>query len=436
MIIMTNFLLLLLSFTLCFMGLLDEAAAESLEDAWLISGTEDKTIEAAQIRVQAAEAELAASQGTRWPTVVARASATQYNETPAFDFTGAGLPGQLPLFDGSSQFMADARITLPIFTFGMISNGVQAAESGVQAQQMRAGVHVQDVRLAVATAYIGVLRARSGLEVANSRVSSLESHVADVESMFKNGAVARNDLLAAQVSLADVQQYQLQARNSVEITEAAYNRALGRILTDPVSLDKNLPELDPRLEPDSLSALTATALENRAELAGLQSAAESVDSQAQSTRAKSRPQFAIIGGYTAMENNFLNREDFWSIGLGMQWDIFDSDRSRERANALFLQSTALYRDYQELQSVVEFQVHSTWLQFNESRARIKLTERAVEQADENLRVNRDRYRNGEGTNTEVLDAEGLRTLSRSNYDNAQYDAALARYRLARATGLL
>lgn len=422
--------------TLCFAVLVHGAQAETLEDAWLISSSEDKSIEAAQIRVAAAEAELAASQGTRWPTVVARASATQYNETPAFDFTGAGLPGQLPLFDGSSQFMADARITLPIFTFGRISNGVQAAESGVRAHELRARVRRQDVRLAVAAAYIGVLRARSGLEVANSRVRSLESHVDDVDDMFTAGAVARNDLLAAQVSLADVQQYQLQARIGVEIGEAAYNKALGRLLTDPVSLDKKFPGLDPRLEPDSLSALTATALENRAELAGLQSAAESIDSQAQSTRAKSRPQFAIIGGYTAMENNFLNREDFWSIGLGMQWDIFDSDRSRDRANALFLQSTALYRDYQELQSVVEFQVHSTWLQFNESKARIKLTERAVEQAEENLRVTRDRYRNGEGTNTEVLDAEGLRTVSRSNYDNALYDAALSRYRLARATGLL
>ena len=119
MIIMNNYIRQLLTLTLCFCGLVQLATAETLEDAWLISGNEDKTIEAAQIRVEAAEADLAASQGTRWPTVVARASATQYNETPAFDFTGAGLPGQLPLFDGSSQLMADARITLPIFSFGM-----------------------------------------------------------------------------------------------------------------------------------------------------------------------------------------------------------------------------------------------------------------------------------------------------------------------------
>jgi outer membrane protein TolC len=213
---------------LCFVGLVNMTAAETLEQAWLISSTADRTIEAAQIRVEAAEAELAASQGTRWPTVVARASATQYNETPAFDFSGAGLPGQLPLFDGSSQLMADARVTLPIFTFGMISNGVQAAESGVRAQQLRANAHAQDVRLAVATAYVSVLRARSALEVANSRVRSLVSHADDVEDMFSAGAVARNDLLAAQVSLADVQQYQLQAQNGVDISEAAYNKALGR----------------------------------------------------------------------------------------------------------------------------------------------------------------------------------------------------------------
>ena len=61
---------------------------------------------------------------------------------------------------------------------------------------------------------------------------------------------------------------------------------------------------------------------------------------------------------------------------------------------------------------------------------------AVSQSDENLRVVRDRYRNGEGTNTEVLDAEALRALSRSNFDTARYDAALAELRLARAVGSL
>ncbi len=422
---------------LAFLSLMTQSVfAETLEDAWLIATREDLTIEAAEFRIDAAEAELAAAQGSRWPTLVASASATQFNETPAFDFSGAGLPGQLPLFGGSSQLMADARVTWPVFTSGMISNSVQAARSSVHVQQFQAQTHAQDIRLKVAASFIEVLRACSALRVADSQVDSLSRHVEDINDMFMNGAVAKNDLLAAQVSLADAMQRQLQARNGIDLAEAIYNKALGRPLTDTVSLDEKLPGLDSRLNPASLPALTQTAFSNRDELSGLRSAAEATGARAESTRARSRPQLALVGGYTALENSFLNREDFWSVGVGIQWAIFDADRSRDKANALSRQSSALYSEYRDLQSVIELQVRSAWLNLNETDARIRLTDRAVAQANENLRVVRDRYRNGEGTNTEVLDAEGLRTLSRSNYDNAQYDAAYAKYHLARVTGIL
>ncbi|NOX69825.1 MAG: TolC family protein [Gammaproteobacteria bacterium] len=420
----------------CLLLTVRPAAGETLQEAWLIATAEDLTIEAAEFRVAAAESDLAAARGSRWPTLVASASATQFNETPAFDFSGAGLPGQLPLFGGSSQLMADARVTLPLFTSGMISNSVQAAKSSVQVQRLRSQAHAQDVRLKVAENFIGVLRASSALRVAESLVSSLTRHVADINDMFATGAVAKNDLLAAQVSLAAAKQRQLQARNNVDLTKAMYNKGLGRRLADPVNLDDKLPGLDSRLVPESLQVLTETAFSNRSELDGLRSAAEATGARAQSTRAKSRPQLSLVGGYTALENSFLNRQDFWSIGFGVQWAVFDANRSRDKASALSMQSSALYREYRDLQSVVELQVHSAWLQMNETVARIKLAEGAIEQANENLRVVRDRYRNGEGTNTEVLDAEGLRTVSRSNYDNARYDAAYARYRLARAVGVL
>ena len=48
----------------------------------------------------------------------------------------------------------------------------------------------------------------------------------------------------------------------------------------------------------------------------------------------------------------------------------------------------------------------------------------------------DRYRNGEGTNTEVLDAETLRSQSRRNLDDSRYDAIIAELALARAVGVL
>ncbi|MGE0082535.1 MAG: TolC family protein, partial [Thiohalomonadaceae bacterium] len=70
------------------------------------------------------------------------------------------------------------------------------------------------------------------------------------------------------------------------------------------------------------------------------------------------------------------------------------------------------------------------------RKRIEVTQSAIAQAEENLRVVRDRYANGLSTNTEVLDAETLRVNSEANHAAALYDAALAGLRLKRAVGEL
>jgi len=65
-----------------------------------------------------------------------------------------------------------------------------------------------------------------------------------------------------------------------------------------------------------------------------------------------------------------------------------------------------------------------------------VTEKSIQQAEDNLRVNQDRYGNGLSTNTEVLDAENLRTLSQFNHSNANFDAILAGLRQKWAVGEL
>jgi outer membrane protein len=63
-----------------------------------------------------------------------------------------------------------------------------------------------------------------------------------------------------------------------------------------------------------------------------------------------------------------------------------------------------------------------------------VTRRPVTQAEENVKVLSDRYREGLGTYTQVLDAESLRVQTFTNYDAALYDAILSAFRLKRASG--
>ena len=62
------------------------------------------------------------------------------------------------------------------------------------------------------------------------------------------------------------------------------------------------------------------------------------------------------------------------------------------------------------------------------------TEKAVQQGEENLRVNEERYKAQVTTITEVLDAQSLLTQARVNYYKALYSHNLARARLQRALG--
>ena len=410
--------------------------AEDLNTAWQDALTHDPLIRARHSEVSAATADLEVARAARLPNVSATAGITRFDEAPAFDFSGAGLPGLLPLFGGESMKMADARISLPIYTGGQLTRGIDAAEATVSVRQSQARASTQEVKLAVARHYIDVLRAERGLAVADGTVRSLAAHVRDVESMFESGSVARNDYLAAAVSLADSEQRRLQANNRLDLAKAAYNRALGRSLDESVSLDDKLPDIDPTLDLESLESLTEIALSHRDELAGLDASADAYRSQSESARRGTRPQLAVTGGYMALQNDFLNREEFWMVGIGVRWNLFDAGQARERASALLFRSKAVAQKRNNLRSLIELQVRQSWLRLNETRERKRLTARAVEQAEENLRVVRDRYRNGEGTNTEVLDAEVLRSLSRSNFDNADFDAKLALYELARGVGRL
>jgi outer membrane protein TolC len=86
--------------------------------------------------------------------------------------------------------------------------------------------------------------------------------------------------------------------------------------------------------------------------------------------------------------------------------------------------------------MIALEVRQKWLDLQTAIHRIEAVRPATTQADENLRVARDRYQHQVGTNTEVLDAESLRLQAYVNFYNSSYDALLADLRLRRAIGNL
>ena len=407
------------------------AAAESLQQAWDTALAVDRGLKASHEGTAAAASLLEAAKSARLPNVALEAGYTALNETPAVQVHLLGQSLQMPLAQRESTAYK-AMATLPLYTGGRITRGIDAATAGLEAARLGETADGQNVKLRVADAYVSVLRATRMLNVAQSHVTSLEAHARDVENLHAQGMLAKTDLLSVRVALADANQRKLQVANGLDLARAAYNRLLGRPLDQSVSLD----DLSPEMTQTQFSVLSERALSQRSELAALARQIETMHHQAAAVLGETAPQVALSGGYGYQENRYQVHPGQWMVTLGAKWNLFDGGVTGHRASAVERQAAALSEQRDELASLIALQVRQTWLDVEETRKRLVVTQSAIAQAEENLLVARDRYANGLATHTEVLDAETLRTGSESNHANALFDAALAGLRLKRATGEL
>ena len=417
------------------LGVVQAARAETLAEAWALAATQDNALAAVRSQAEAAELDAAAARGQRWPSLAVGGAYTRLDDSPAFDFGFTGLPIVAPeLFGGDDFWMGAATVTVPLFTGGRISSSIAAAEARGRGAGAQVEGAEEDVKLAVADAYVNVLRARKALEVADSNVTTLESLVSDIGAMFERELVPKNDLLAVQVALADARQGRLRAANAAELALASYNRRVGEPLTRAAELDETLPV--PADLPSDPDELVKAAVEKRSELKVLDEQATAYGQLAKTERARVLPQLSLTGAYNYLENTFLDDEDFASVGVGVQWALFDGGQARKRAAALERSRRATEQQRADVESLIALQVRQSWLDVDETRQRIQVTAGAVEQAEENLRIARERYGAGLGTQTQLLEAESLRVQALRNRDNAVLDAGLAKLRLARAVGAL
>ena len=409
------------------------AGAETLGEAWETALASHLGLAAADARRSAAGSELEQAQAERMPRLGVTSSFMQLDEAPRFDF-GGGQTSQ-KLFASDNFVTAGVQVSVPLYTGGAIGAGIDAAEFAASASEQQFDAVTRDIKLGTGERYINVLRAESALAVAESNVATLKALADDARNRYEVGDVPKNDYLATSVSLANAEQRRLQAENALDYARAAYNRFLNRPLDHPVTLDPDL-DIDELVPDASLEELIRLAREERDELDVLSSQAAALREQSTAARADAKPQFALTGGYMYLENQFLNLDQYWMAGVSFQWSPFDGGRSRHRAAALEYRARALNHTRDDLAMQIALQVRGAWNDRQEALGRMRVTETAVEQATENLRVVRDRYNAGASANVEVLDGESLRQQALSNRDDARYAFALARLRLARAVGLL
>jgi len=90
------------------------------------------------------------------------------------------------------------------------------------------------VALAFSTLYFDVLESEKMITVAEREIESLASHAQVARDQLQSGLITRNDLLQAEVRLADARRRLLNAQNMRKINGARVNSMLTRPLGSPI----------------------------------------------------------------------------------------------------------------------------------------------------------------------------------------------------------
>lgn len=410
--------------------------AETLGDAWSSALAADYRLAASRQAISAAEMRSAAASADRWPQVSVETVYTVRDNEPAFQFTapalaGLGFGGPLTFpYSQRDNFAAGATASLPLYTSGRIGHQIDAAQARLSSEHAEAERTELAIKMAVADAYVGVLRARQVAAVARQSYENMLAHERDVAQMYENEMAPQTDLLAAQVARAQARHREIQAQSQLDQACASFNRQLGRPLAAQVAVEE-LP-----LSPlhDNIDALTERAWANRPELSSLAAQAQSLRHQADATRAAHAPQIELRGSYAFAENDFQTPEGLAAAGVVLQYNVFDAGRRRYAAEADSLSADRALLLHEDQKRSIALEVRQAWLAAREAHSRIEVSREAVQQAAESLRVSRLRYSQGVGTNTEVLDAETRHVETARDHQLAIYDYVLAVIRLRYVAG--
>jgi outer membrane protein len=275
-----------------------------------------------------------------------------------------------------------------------------------------------------ALSYFDLLEAEQLVSIAAMEVARLQSHLNDAQNLYSEGVITKNDLLQAKVRLSDAEQRLIGAKNLRAINASRINNALLRPLTTEVAAT-NVDKMEVTCSETNLEKAWKISLKERPEIRIAEETMKVLDLEEQAKKAEFFPELFVRGSYDYTENRYQVYERNWTMILGVDVNLFSGGSTKAEVARFEHQKTKLRQEKEKLVDDIKLEVQRNVLDAATARQKIVVVKDTMQQAEENLRINKTRYREGVGTATEVLDAVTLLTAAETNYYRAVYDLGRA-----------
>lgn len=376
-----------------------------------------------------------AAHGERLPKVDFGAGATRYRyPTPLTPIVIRGpLPSgiDIPEFE-RSIYDTGISFRLPLFRGGRLYRGVRVAEMQRAVATDTSGYTKQELVYNLTSVYFKILQLEKLLQANEASVKQLEAHKKNVELYLKAGTAPYVDLLKSDVELSHAKENRLLVKNSLESTYEFLRTLMG--LEDAHKRISLASVSSPSQGYGDIDKVTDRALLQRPDYKAVNKRIAIAEERVKIASGRRLPDVYAAGQYNGTSGPAMAFKENWSFGVRLSVPVFDGGIITSDVEKGKLEIARAREEERALRLTIAREVKDACLTIDNSRERIEVTERAIESARENLRVELLKYDTGAGTTTDVIDAQTAMLRAETDFYQAAYDKEVAIALLRKATG--
>jgi len=322
--------------------------------------------------------------------------------------------------------------------------GLRAASTYRELAQRSTEATKVTVAEQVAKAYYGVLVAQERTKLLDSNIGRLDTLLRETRALNQQGFVEKIDVDRLDVQANNLRSDRQNVQNLIQLSYTLLKFQMGLSVNDEITLteqplrERNLEELAQMITPDPTfrysSRIEYSTLETQIKLAQL---------DIESTQKAYYPTLAafINYGYNNGRNQFsqifaapwLN---FSTAGLSLQVPVFDGFLKKYQIEQKRITLQKAQNSGELLRNTIDLQIRQANITLTNSLQTLRTQQRNRDLAGEIVRITRIKYKEGVGSNIEVLNAESSLRESQTNYFAALYDFLITKVDQDKSTGRL
>jgi outer membrane protein TolC len=290
----------------------------------------------------------------------------------------------------------------------------------------------QAMEFDISQAYYRVMETRTALSIAEGAATRAGIFLQDVRDLSREGRVTREMALRAETLAKEVDQRLANARSAAELAVVGLNKAIGLNVNAPTQAAEQIPALP--VFNSSLQDCLLLAVNHRPEFPLVQKGILVALADVTIAKTEFFPTISVQSAFSNVTGTGVQNSYVGAGGVFATIELFAGGRRKGLLESAHAEARIACARAQQVCDGIAYETHVAFRGAEDAQRRIGVAEAALAQARENLRLITNRYRTGEATPTEVVDAHVILTQAELSANTAYYEYQTALARLEYAVG--